>query len=98
MAKISFRSISTKKDHIELQNPGAFAEYLKLSKNTICGRHPIAVWLHAIKENKETEKEYVEIAFVKYAQSNQVTSMHDSSVSYASAVARRTVVLPKLRN
>jgi AmmeMemoRadiSam system protein B len=28
-------------DHIQMQNPGAFAEYLKMSHNTICGRHPI---------------------------------------------------------
>jgi len=72
-----------------LQNPGAFVEYLKLSKNTICGRHPIAVWLYAIKENKKTKTECLEIEFVKYDQSSQVKSIHDSSVSYASAVARR---------
>jgi len=24
-----------------MQNPGAFAEYLKATQNTICGRHPI---------------------------------------------------------
>jgi len=67
-------------NEIELQNPGAFVEYLKLSKNTICGRHPIAVWLYAIKENKETKTECLEIEFVKYYQSSQVKNIHDSSV------------------
>jgi len=77
-------------DHIQMQNPGAFAEYLKRSKNTICGRHPIAVWLNATKVNKENGTENVEIKFVQYAQSSQVKSTRDSSVSYASAIARKT--------
>uniref|UniRef100_A0A7S2XRP3 Protein MEMO1 n=1 Tax=Attheya septentrionalis TaxID=420275 RepID=A0A7S2XRP3_9STRA len=75
-------------DHISLQDPGAFATYLKQYSNTICGRHPIAVWLHAVKVNKEVGREKVEISFVRYAQSSQVKSKRDSSVSYASAVAR----------
>eukprot|EP00978_Attheya_sp_CCMP212_P001855 scaffold3824_cov48-Attheya_sp.AAC.4 len=75
-------------DHISLQDPGAFATYLKQYSNTICGRHPIAVWLHAVKVNKEVGREKVEISFVRYAQSSQVKSKRESSVSYASAVAR----------
>jgi AmmeMemoRadiSam system protein B len=75
-------------DHISLQDPGAFATYLKQYSNTICGRHPIAVWLHAVKVNKEEGREKVEISFVRYAQSSQVKTKRDSSVSYASAVAR----------
>lgn len=74
--------------HIELQQPGAFAEYLKKTKNTICGRHAIGVWLNAVHTNKTT-LETLDIAFVKYAQSSQVRSMRDSSVSYASATARQ---------
>jgi len=54
------------------------------------------VWLNAIEENRETKTEYVEIEFIKYAQSDQVKSVQESSVSYASAVARR--VSDKLRN
>ena len=33
-------------DAIEKLEPGGFTEYLKNSKNTICGRHPIGVLLN----------------------------------------------------
>jgi len=72
-------------DAISMQDPGAFATYLKETRNTICGRHPIGVWLQALQENGEE----MEVSFVHYEQSSQVTSMRDSSVSYASAVARK---------
>jgi len=74
---------------IEMQKPGAFANYLKETRNTICGRHPLAVYLHAISQNKEARAEYLNVKFVRYAQSSEVVSMRDSSVSYASAVATR---------
>ena len=69
-------------DLIRLQQPGAFAEYLKETRNTICGRHAIAVWMWAAEAD-------LEVDFVRYAQSSAVTSMHESSVSYASAVVVR---------
>ena len=75
--------------HIELQEPGAFATYLKQTRNTICGRHAIAVWLNAVHCNSHGGAEVLDIAFVRYEQSSQVTSMRDSSVSYGSATARR---------
>lgn len=74
-------------NHISLQEPGAFATYLKRTSNTICGRHAIAVWLHAIRTNREAAVETLNVKFVRYAQSSSVRSMSDSSVSYASAVA-----------
>jgi AmmeMemoRadiSam system protein B len=73
--------------HIEIQEPGAFAAYLKQTQNTICGRHAIGVWLNAVHHNSQG-KDVLDISFVKYAQSSQVQSMRESSVSYASAVAR----------
>ena len=82
---------------IELQNPGGFATYLKRTRNTICGRHPIAVYLHAINagggRNDDTADASrgntdVDIEFIMYNQSSQVQNMNDSSVSYAAAVAR----------
>mmetsp|Transcript_2773 Transcript_2773/g.5177 ORF Transcript_2773/g.5177 Transcript_2773/m.5177 type:complete len:341 (+) Transcript_2773:424-1446(+) len=76
-------------DSIASQEPGAFAKYINLYKNTICGRHPITVYLSALKENKERGEEEVQIHFVKYAQSSPVKHDHDSSVSYASAVVRK---------
>lgn len=74
--------------HIEMEKPGAFVDYLKQTKNTICGRHAIAVWLHAVHANNPSI-EVLDIQFVKYAQSSQVRSIRESSVSYASATARR---------
>ena len=70
-------------DLIALKQPGAFAEYLKRTKNTICGRHAIAVWMQAIACR---DHDHLTVNFVKYAQSSAVESMSDSSVSYASAV------------
>lgn len=69
---------------IELQRPGAFADYLKTYKNTICGRHPISVWLNAL-QNQSTQSS---VRFVEYAQSNKARTADDFSVSYASAVCR----------
>jgi len=76
-------------DHISMQRPGAFAIYIKEYKNTICGRAPIGVYLNAIKANNHGGVESLTLRFVKYAQSSQVQSSHDSSVSYASAIARK---------
>ena len=68
---------------IEAQDTGGFAAYLREFRNTICGRHPIAVLLHALADC--TSRKHA-LRFVRYAQSSAVTSMDDSSVSYASAV------------
>jgi len=73
--------------HIEMQDPGAFAKYLKQTSNTICGRHPISVWLHSVQTNRDTQREVLDVKFVRYQQSSKAKSMQDSSVSYASAVA-----------
>ena len=70
-------------DLIEKLNPDAFTEYLRKYQNTVCGRHPIGVFLQSICVL--ARKNYgMSFKFLKYAQSNQVTSQSDSSVSYAS--------------
>lgn len=74
--------------NIEMQSPGAFATYLREHSNTICGRHPIAVWLQSVAANGQNGTEKVNVAFVKYDQSSRVLTVDESSVSYASAVAR----------
>ncbi len=71
-------------DLIQLKDPGAFASYLKETRNTICGRHAIAVWLNAVSAPTDSN---LEVRFVNYAQSSAVTSRKESSVSYAAAVA-----------
>lgn len=70
-------------DLIETLKPELFTEYLRKYQNTVCGRHPISVFMQSItalaKQNYQ-----LSFKFLKYAQSNQVTSQNDSSVSYAS--------------
>lgn len=78
-------------DLIAMQRPGAFADYLRQYSNTICGRHPIAVWLNSVVSNKEGGKETLDVRFIKYAQSGKAMSKKDFSVSYASAVARLSI-------
>ncbi|GAB4854624.1 hypothetical protein Ancab_023207 [Ancistrocladus abbreviatus] len=71
-------------DIIETGDPDAFKQYLAEYDNTICGRHPIAVFLHMLK-NSSTK---INIKFLRYEQSSQCKGMRDSSVSYASAAAK----------
>ncbi|KAI8547418.1 hypothetical protein RHMOL_Rhmol07G0194100 [Rhododendron molle] len=71
-------------DIIETGDPEAFKHYLSEYDNTICGRHPISVFLHMLK-NSSTK---LKIKFLRYEQSSQCKSMRDSSVSYASAVSK----------
>jgi len=66
-----------------------FENYLKRTKNTICGRHPIGVLLGALAGIQEpsagdTSPKDATLRWVKYAQSSACKNIHDSSVSYAS--------------
>lgn len=62
--------------------PG-FQAYLKDTKNTICGRFPIQLFLATLAEcgliNFKSQE-------VKYTQSGHVKDNNDSSVSYASII------------
>lgn len=71
---------------INIQNHDfkAFEKYISTTKNTICGRHPIFIFLKIIEHSSLKEK--VKTKFVKYAQSEQVKIPSKSSVSYASAI------------
>lgn len=71
-------------DIIETGDADAFKQYLEDFDNTICGRHPISVFLHMLR-NCSTK---ITISFLRYEQSSQCRSMRDSSVSYASAAAK----------
>merc|ERR1719174_2174565 len=59
-----------------------FRDYLSQTMNTICGRMPISLMLTTMARAQRAP----EIKFVHYDQSSRVTSMYDSSVSYASAI------------
>ena len=73
-------------DLIAAREPGAFAAYLKETRNTICGRHAVAVWLRAVAASDV----HLSIDFVRYAQSSPSKTLSDSSVSYAAAVITTT--------
>ncbi len=75
-------------NHISMQEPGAFAKYLQTTRNTICGRHAVQVWLNGVKTNSHKGRDVLDIQFIKYAQSSPASSLTDSSVSYAGATAR----------
>jgi len=67
---------------IETGDVEVFQRYLKETNNTICGRHAIAIYMHAMRFSKPE----MHIKFRKYDQSSRAMSMRDSSVSYAAAV------------
>ena len=71
---------------IESLDHASFSNYLRTTKNTICGRHPISVLLCALtKIQQQNPSQQQKIQFIKYAQSNPCQKVRDSSVSYASA-------------
>ena len=72
---------------IEGLDPAAFQAYLQRYGNTICGRHPIAVFLQALQHCATRHA----LRFTKYAQSQRVTHGRESSVSYASAIVTAAV-------
>ncbi|KAL7022424.1 hypothetical protein ACKWTF_012239 [Chironomus riparius] len=70
-------------DLIETLNPESFTTYLKKYENTICGRHPIGIFLQSIKSLMKQNYQ-LSFKFLRYAQSNKCNNQNDSSVSYAS--------------
>lgn len=72
---------------IERLDVAGFTRYLKKFGNTICGRHPIGVFLNMVASLRSngTNGTRMDLKFLSYSQSNQVTSQRESSVSYASA-------------
>lgn len=62
----------------------AFADYLRRTGNTICGRHPIGILLGAL-EGQEGNGDGVGLHWVRYEQSSKCLTAEDNSVSYASA-------------
>jgi AmmeMemoRadiSam system protein B len=67
---------------IESLDPENFDSYLKDHRNTICGRRAISILLCLAQMKLVKNK----ITFINYSQSSQVTSMNDSSVSYAAGL------------
>jgi AmmeMemoRadiSam system protein B len=67
---------------IAAQHYDGFKAYLRKTHNTICGRHPIGVFLQALGQCKTQFK----VDFVSYTQSSQCLSLADSSVSYCAGI------------
>ncbi|KAF3342516.1 hypothetical protein VD0002_g2666 [Verticillium dahliae] len=68
-----------------------FYDNLSLTKNTVCGRHPIGVMMAALELLAEEEgrggEDKGRFQFVRYERSNLVEDADDMSVSYVSAYA-----------
>jgi len=73
-------------DFIERADSRGFLGYLEKTGNTICGKHPISIFLNILEDDMfhgmfVTEK-------VHYSQSAAAQNARDSSVSYAAIVVR----------
>lgn len=66
-----------------------FVGNLRVTKNTVCGRHPIGVTMAALEvvAGGDVAENKGKFTFLRYERSSLVTSVSDSSVSYASAYA-----------
>lgn len=67
-------------DAIALGDPEKFQQYLDETGNTICGRNPILIMMNLFKDKS------VSATFPSYSQSENITSMSDSSVSYYAGI------------
>ncbi len=80
---------------IETGLQAGFIDYLHLTDNTVCGRHPISVMMAALEllaKKRESAagaagKGQSKFAFVRYERSDLALTTSDSSVSYGSAYA-----------
>ena len=73
----------------------AFAKVLQDTGNTVCGRHPIGVFMAGVEEVKRLRtaegkggyEDYGKFKFIRYERSSDVVSVRDSSVSYVAGFA-----------
>ena len=69
-------------DAIESNVPEKFETYIEETGNTICGSHPISIFMCGMQNTKHKLK----TQFTHYEQSEQIVSSTQSSVSYAAGV------------
>jgi AmmeMemoRadiSam system protein B len=72
-------------DAVESGSHEVFLKQLKDTGNTVCGRHPIGVFMAAVEKAEMGEKG--RFKFLRYERSGLVEDAGDSSVSYCSAFA-----------
>jgi AmmeMemoRadiSam system protein B len=73
-------------DAIESGSHEEFVGQLKETGNTVCGRHPIGVFMAAVEKAK-LDGDKGKFKFLRYERSSLVEDVRDSSVSYGSAFA-----------
>jgi AmmeMemoRadiSam system protein B len=64
-----------------------FLAQLRETGNTVCGRHPIGLFMAAVEQAEGLNDGRGQFKFVRYERSSLVEGVRDSSVSYASAFA-----------
>ncbi|KAF2110368.1 MEMO1 family [Lophiotrema nucula] len=74
-------------DAVETGSHEEFVGQLERTGNTVCGRHPIGVFMAAVEAAEGMQEGSGVFRFVRYERSGLVESVRDSSVSYASAFA-----------
>ncbi|KAL7961136.1 MEMO1 family [Trichoderma compactum] len=76
-------------DAVKSGSHDAFVDNLRLTGNTVCGRHPIGIAMAALElyAKELTDENRSRFKVVKYARSSEVIWPDDSSVSYVSAYA-----------
>ena len=74
-------------DAVESGAHAAFLEQLKNTGNTVCGRHPIGLFMAAVEKAEGLRDTDGKFKFLRYERSGLVDHVKDSSVSYCSAFA-----------
>lgn len=79
---VDFQSMNA----IESGSHQRFLDQVEATGNTVCGRHPIGVFMAAVERARGLQGGGL-FKFVRYERSSLVESLRDSSVSYCSAFA-----------
>ena len=74
-------------DAVESGEHKRFLNQLKETGNTVCGRHPIGLFMAAVEKAEGIGEDKGKFKFLRYERSSLCEDVKDSSVSYCSAVA-----------
>lgn len=74
-------------DAVESGSHRQFLDQLRKTGNTVCGRHPIGLFMAAVEKAEGLAKGNGVFKFLRYERSSLAEDVKDSSVSYCSAFA-----------
>ena len=74
-------------DAVESGSHKQFLDQLRKTGNTVCGRHPIGLFMAAVEKAEALGEGHGRFKFLRYERSSLVEDVKDSSVSYCSAFA-----------